>query len=166
MSFEQAVERVLKLEGGYVDHSADKGGPTRFGITQKTAREYGYDGDMRELPKEIAKEIYKHRYWQNYDLDKIDHEQLAGKVFSFGINAGTHTAVKALQRAYNLLTNSEIAEDGLVGPETLQAVNNYDKTDRLLDCLKAIQAEYYLDIVRGNPGQNVFLAGWLNRVFE
>ena len=35
-----AIEKVLKHEGGYVDHPADKGGATNFGITQKVYEEF------------------------------------------------------------------------------------------------------------------------------
>src|SRR5690349_20632458 len=38
-------------EGGYVDHKADRGGETNFGITIGTAREFGYTGSMRAFPK-------------------------------------------------------------------------------------------------------------------
>ena len=33
------VQRMIALESGYVDHPNDKGGPTKYGITLKVARE-------------------------------------------------------------------------------------------------------------------------------
>lgn len=50
MKADQTIEGILGKEGGYVDHPSDKGGPTRWGITQTTARAHGYTGDMRNLP--------------------------------------------------------------------------------------------------------------------
>ena len=47
------LEALIEREGGYVYHPADKGGPTRFGITQDVARAQGYHGDMRDLPREL-----------------------------------------------------------------------------------------------------------------
>ncbi|HBU3826193.1 TPA: hypothetical protein MCX03_004221, partial [Klebsiella pneumoniae] len=38
MTADQIIEGILGKEGGYVDHPSDKGGPTRWGITQTTAR--------------------------------------------------------------------------------------------------------------------------------
>src|SRR5689334_23212295 len=35
-AFPEAVERLLKLEGGYVDDPADSGGETNFGITKRS----------------------------------------------------------------------------------------------------------------------------------
>lgn len=166
MGFDEAVEKVIQLEGGYVDHPADAGGPTKYGITERLARKYGYEGDMRDLSISEAKEIYRVAFWEKYDLNEIDHSGLAGRIFSFGINAGMKRVIRKLQEGYNLLTNSSISEDGLIGPETLKAINSFSKPDRLLDVLKSLQAEYYLDIVRNNSSQHVFLAGWLNRVFD
>ena len=57
MTAEKIIEGILGKEGGYVDHPSDKGGPTRWGITQTTARAHGYTGDMRNLPRETAKQI-------------------------------------------------------------------------------------------------------------
>ena len=37
MTADQIIEGILGKEGGYVDHPSDKGGPTRWGITQTTA---------------------------------------------------------------------------------------------------------------------------------
>jgi lysozyme family protein len=164
--FKEAFEEVMEIEGGYVNHEDDRGGATKYGITERVARQYGYEGDMRDLTVPKAKEIYRVAFWERNGLDRIDHEALAGRVFSFGINAGMSRAVRKLQEGYNLLTNSSISEDGVIGPETLKAVNNFSKSDRLLDVLKGLQVEYYLDIVRNKSSQRVFLAGWLNRVFE
>ena len=57
--FDRCVNKVIELEGGYSDHSCDRGGKTKYGITQRTAREHGYTGDMRDLTLEEAKDIYK-----------------------------------------------------------------------------------------------------------
>lgn len=166
MGFDKEVKRVIKLEGGYVNHPADAGGPTKYGITERLARKYGYKGDMRDLSIPEAKEIYRIAFWERKGLDRIDYEDLAGKVFSFSINAGMSTAIRKLQEGYNLLTDSDIAEDGIIGAETLQAVNSFGRPERILNTLKALQAEYYLDIVRNNQTQHVFFAGWLNRTFD
>ena len=166
MGFKEVVEKVIQLEGGFVEHPADSGGPTKYGITERVARKYGYQSDMRDLSIFEAKEIYRMAFWEKYDLNKIEDNQLAGRVFSFGINAGMSTAIRKLQEGCNLLTGDDIAEDGLIGAETLQAVNSFGRPERILNTLKALQAEYYLDIVRNNQTQHIFLAGWLNRIFD
>ena len=37
MSIEQMIDEVLSKEGGFVNHPADKGGATKYGITQRRA---------------------------------------------------------------------------------------------------------------------------------
>lgn len=50
------IDGILSLEGGYVNNPADRGGATNWGITEATARAFGYKGDTRgsiilRLPK-------------------------------------------------------------------------------------------------------------------
>src|SRR6056297_511042 len=52
--FDSIFNHIVDLEGAYSNHSADTGGKTKFGITEATARRNGYEGDMRELPKDKA----------------------------------------------------------------------------------------------------------------
>jgi lysozyme family protein len=40
VNIRRLINDVLAKEGGYVDHPADKGGPTNFGITQATLSRY------------------------------------------------------------------------------------------------------------------------------
>ena len=44
------IDGVISREGGYADQSADRGGATRWGITEAVARAHGYRGDMRAFP--------------------------------------------------------------------------------------------------------------------
>jgi len=75
--FEKAVAKTLSLEGGYVNDPADPGGPTKYGITEATARAHGYIGDMRDLPLDLAKKIYKESYWDVARLDEVDSQLIA-----------------------------------------------------------------------------------------
>ncbi|OUJ77248.1 hypothetical protein BXA17_19190, partial [Acinetobacter baumannii] len=63
MNIEQYLDELIKREGGYVNNPADRGGATKFGITEAVARENGYKGNMKDLPLEFAKSIYKKQYW-------------------------------------------------------------------------------------------------------
>lgn len=51
LGVEHLVEALIDREGGFVDHPADRGGATCFGITEAVARAHGYGGAMRELPR-------------------------------------------------------------------------------------------------------------------
>ncbi len=46
MNIEQYLEELIKREGSYVNNQADRGGATKYGITEAVARENGYKGNM------------------------------------------------------------------------------------------------------------------------
>ena len=52
---DRLIEEVIEREGGYVDHPADRGGPTRWGITEAVARRQGYMDDMRTCRKAMLR---------------------------------------------------------------------------------------------------------------
>ena len=65
------IDTVMDREGGYVNHPADKGGPTCFGITEAVARAHGFVGSMRQLPRADAAAIYRRIYWLRPHFDEI-----------------------------------------------------------------------------------------------
>src|SRR3546814_14159705 len=52
------IDAVIDREGRYVNHPADRGGPTCWGITEAVARAEGHVGAMRDLPRDMAAPIY------------------------------------------------------------------------------------------------------------
>lgn len=104
-SFEEALARVLRDEGGYSNHPDDPGGPTKYGITLADARAYwkadaGAD-DVRALPLAAAKAIYRARYWDALRCDALPRG-LDYAVFDYGVNSGVVRAGKALRRRLGL----------------------------------------------------------------
>ena len=57
----------------------------------------------------------------------------------------------------------KVREDGIVGINTLNAVNSADP-DYFFNELLWARKEFYQDIVRKKPTQERFLKGWLNRI--
>lgn len=182
--FERSVERVFHDEGGYVNHKDDRGGETNFGITVAVANankdlgvsKYGWNGKMKDLPKEFAKEIYRLNYWNRIMGDRVHalHPLLADHMFDVAVNMGTGTAVKHLQEALNLLNNkqthyADIAVDGAMGVGTFNSLKAFANKrgiaglELLVLTLNAMQAERYLNISRKNESQESFTFGWLTR---
>lgn len=62
MNIEQYLDELIKREGGYVNNPADRGGETKYGITEAVARTNGFKGNMKDLPLDVAKAIYKKQY--------------------------------------------------------------------------------------------------------
>ena len=117
MNFDTAFNLLLKHEGGYSDHAADPGGKTRYGITEAVAREVGYRGDMQDLPLDLAKRIYRAKYWDELDLDLLP-AGIRYVLFDAAVNSGPTQAVKWLQRAVGT------QDDGILGPKTKAALGS------------------------------------------
>lgn len=50
MTVEEIIEGIIHKEGGYVNHPNDRGGPTKYGVTQKTlSRYYGYQASIEDV---------------------------------------------------------------------------------------------------------------------
>lgn len=163
---DEALAFTLGNEGGYVNHPADPGGATNFGIIQKNLTrwnaehpELGFPAGVRDLTLEQAKAIYRAEYWR---WDTIADPAIAIKLFDIGVNCGAGTSVRLLQKAINLLVNPPIDTDGRLGPATLGAANA-QPPEALMGALCQVQSNHYKSLVASDPSQAVFLKGWLNR---
>lgn len=163
MSIKALIDDILRREGGFVDHPADRGGATNFGITQETLAAWrGHPvtvEDVRKLTRDEAAEIYAARYVLEPRFADIEHEALAALVVDCGVNHGTGRAARWLQQA------ADVTPDGIVGPLTLAAVNSLDG-DVLYRAVLAERCRFYGQLITGDPSQAVFAAGWANRVAE
>lgn len=154
MDFDSAFTRLLGHEGGYSNHPADPGGKTRYGITEAVAREVGYRGDMRELPLDLAKRIYKDRYWDAVRAEELP-EAIRYAVFDAAVNSGVRQAALWLQRAVG------VKDDGIIGPQTLAAVRAADP-ERLLRRMLAQRLRF----MAGLPTWAAFGRGWARRIAD
>ena len=179
MDIETLIDEVIDREGGYVNNSSDRGGATRFGITQAVARSAGYHGDMRAFPRDQAARLYRRTYWVRPGFDRVAEVMpgVARELFDTGVNMGVAVAVCFLQRALNALNRgasdySDIALDGRVGPATLAALSAF-KAHRgaagaavLLKAIDALQGERYVRLAERRPANEAFLYGWLANRME
>lgn len=152
MTFDEAFDRLMQNEGGYVNHPSDPAGETMWGVTKAVARENGYTGDMSSLPKALAKQIAHKDYWLPCGADKYDGA-IGYQVFDAAYNHGIKRAVKFLQRA----TGS--SDDGIVGPKTIAAVNAMPVSDVIMK-FNAERLQFYTDLnTWGSFGK-----GWARRI--
>ena len=172
MTFDDIIAGILVNEGGYVNDPADRGGETMYGITAATARQQGYAGPMRDLPRSFATEVYRRRYIIAPGFDKVAalSMPIAAELVDTGVNMGVVVAGRFLQRALNGLGDGGLLVDGNCGPTTLAALKAFlDKRavlgeKRLIALLNALQGVRYLDLVEANRSQKTFLFGWLGRI--
>ena len=91
LTFDQAFDRLIGHEGGYVNDSADPGGETKFGISKRSYPNV----DIKNLTREQAKTIYLRDFWQ--PLGEDAHPAVKFQAFDFAVNSGIQTAVRKLQ---------------------------------------------------------------------
>lgn len=155
----EAVRYVLLSEGGYVDHPADRGGETNWGISSRAHP----DIDVDNLSRDEAIDIYIRRYWDRWNLSLIESQPVANKVFDAVVWMGPTAAIKALQRALRAAGVS-VRVDGVLGPETAGAANIV-RPEILLPALKSELAGRVREIVARDSSQSVFKRGWINRAY-
>ena len=175
------IEALIEREGGYVHHPDDRGGPTRYGITEAVARAHGYAGAMAELPQDEAVAIYRRLYWLRPRFDEVAARvpRVAAELFDTGANMGPGVAATFLQRALTALNRngtdySDLVPDGRIGDRTLAALDGFLEARGkrggetvLLRALEALQGERYLCLAERRPANESFLYGWLaNRIGE
>lgn len=154
MDFDTAFHTLLGHEGGFSDHPDDPGGKTRFGITEAVAREAGYRGDMRELPVDLAKRIYRDRYWNAVRAEELP-AAIRYAVFDAAVNSGPRQAARWLQRAVG------VRDDGVIGPITLGAVRAADP-ERLLRRVLSQRLRF----MAGLSNWPAFGRGWARRIAD
>ena len=178
MSIDQYIDDLIKREGGYVNNPADRGGATKYGITEAVARANGYTGRMQDLPLATAQTIYKLQYWTQPRFDRVNtlSPAVAEELLDTGVNCGVGFAKPLLQRALNLLNNNgklypDLEQDGVYGDKTIAALSSFLKQRGkpgevvLLRVLNTFQGQRYIDICEKTPSQKQFAYGWFaNRV--
>lgn len=167
------IDAVIEREGGYVNHPDDRGGPTRWGITEAVARAHGFRGVMPALPRDAAATIYERLYWQRPGFDRIAARAptLAAELFDTGINMGVGVAAGFLQRALNALNRqgsdfADLVVDRRIGSGTLAALERFlalrrDGEAVLLKAVEALQGERYIALAEARPANESFVYGWL-----
>lgn len=105
---------------------------------------------------EKVKIFYKKEFWDKMRLDEVDSELKACELFVFGVNVDTVPAVRVLQRLLGVVV------DGIMGAQTLKALNNYNEQAFDVDFDRA-EIAYYRNLIRKNPRLGVYERGWENR---
>lgn len=168
--FDYAFERTVLLEGGYSADPMDRGGRTKYGITQVVlddARRRGLVSaqDVALLHRDEAKIIYKTDYWTALSLDAVLSPSIAAEIFDTAVNMGKSAAVRIVQESLNYLGES-LKVDGIMGIKTLGAINRWCTRDEraLYVCLNGFQFMRYVEIVMNNGTQQRFARGWTKRI--
>lgn len=178
-NFEIAESITGRNEGGYANNPSDTGGETYAGIARnhwpkwigwskvdKAKSEYASNGKVslskwinfsvssQGIQSEVS-QFYKQNFWDVLKLDLVNDQQLANSVYDFGVNSGTSISSKYLQQS------AAVKDDGVIGNQTLHAVNSADRKVIYYDFNKRRET-FYKSIAKGNQAQ--FLKSWLSRL--
>ena len=166
---EQAVlDRIIEVEGGWVNSPVDHGGPTNLGITLRVLQNYrpaATVNDLIDLTVDEAEAIYYADYVKPFTI--IEHDEIFNFVCQSAVQHGPATAIRLLQTACNALhATTPLAVDGNFGPETKRVVSRCVTFSacRLYCELIRARARYYANILQGDSSQRIFAAGGFNRL--
>lgn len=159
----QLRDIVKKIEGGYVNHPNDRGGCTNMGITIATFRQqFGRNKTCRDLANMTPSQwnlIFHLHFWDKWKADSINNQSIANFLVDWSFHSGIW-GIKLPQRILG------VKDDGIVGPKTLAALNNYPDQGELFERLWKRRKQYLDDIIKRKPSQKVFRDGWYNRIAQ
>ena len=155
------IPRILKHEGGFVNHPRDPGGATNRGVTIGTLRKLGIDkdgdgdsdiADLRALTEADAVAVFKRFYADAVQADLLPIG-LDYAMTDFAVNSGPGRAAQHLQRILG------VEADGHIGPKTIAALAG-TLTPALINAL----CDSRMRFLRGLPTWPDFGRGWTARV--
>ena len=168
-NFNIALTHLWKAEGGYINHTSDRGHETNMGITRAALERYrGHtvtSEDVKNLSRKEATAIYRRDYWEANGFDQIENPRVAAVLFDQIVNRRASEVIRSLQviLAKKIATDLEI--DGILGPLTAQALNKAPPGKLIIAMVIEAQKSYFA-IVERAPAQKVFLKGWIARTWS
>ena len=154
-----AVEAVLRqedstLSGRITEIAGDAGGLTRFGFASAfhpELRETTFYTTMTNADAlQLATEKMTREYAEPLWIGAIGDQALATKVLSYGVNECPQRAIEALQQAVlTMLPGLRLNVDGVMGPQTMVAVNRC-MAGSLLNAFRLQMIERYVVYAKDN----------------
>lgn len=172
----KAFRGLMDLEGwdAFTDHVEDAGGKTKYGIS-----ELAYPNeDIANLTEERAMFLYKRDWWDHLRLDAITDEKIAFQLFESAVHMDPpgrpRRSVKIAQGAL-IIHDVKVEFDGVIGPQTLSALNSYPHKASLVKWMNLIQGaalmvgsageDDLVALVKSRLGQlKAFGRGWGRRI--
>lgn len=158
--FYKSFERVIGHEGGYTDDPNDRGNWTsgKVGEGELKGTKFGISAmsypnlDIKNLTIDEAQIIYFNDFWVKNGIDQLP-KAMQYQMFDASINHGFRNATKMLQRAV------DVADDGIIGKNTIKAVGQYDQLNLVL-LFNNERLKFYTDIRTWSQ----YGKGWARRV--
>jgi lysozyme family protein len=178
-TFDELFDGVIKHEGYYANVEGDRGGETYMGIARNLHPDWkGWaiidiykkkvDGKIKWNTKfnnleltSMVKDFYCQTFYKKYRIADIKNGSLQEIIFDWCVNSGRWGA-KGVQRVLNHQSDIELKLDGIIGKNTLAAINKCDPQELFWE-VKQARIKYYYTISK-NGKNHIFLEGWLKRI--
>ena len=148
---EESIRKTMAEEGGYIDNPNRIDQPTNSGITQPTLNKYnqrhpeaGFPENVRELTGLQAEQIYTELYYNDRNIGDINNPRIAHAIFDMGVMSNYSNVGRTVQNTINETQGTNLAIDGDIGAQTIQALNNIpeNQVDRFMEVLIENRIEY------------------------
>lgn len=170
------IDRIILLEGGYVNNLDDSGGETNFGISKQVARNNNYNGPMIEMPRSVAFDIYVTKYWDSMCATELSNlsKNVTKEIVDTAIHAGVQKSSEFLQRTLNVFNDGDrlykdVVVDGKIGKNTLKALTSYLEfrdENVLIKALNCLQGSFYIRLAEKREKDESFVYGWVRARVE
>jgi lysozyme family protein len=175
MTPDDLITEIIDREGRqYTNRPADKGGPTKFGITQLALSHWRgravTPADVEALTEGEARQIYLKEYVQRWGFDGISDPLLQALMVDWSVTSGPDNPTKALQKILH------IPIDGAIGPRTRAAYAISDKRSVYVSMVRARVVEMLNEAMDDGDVQSFLrlhpkadlnnVRGWVNRALE
>nr|DAG95242.1 MAG TPA: Lysozyme [Crassvirales sp.] len=127
-NFDKEFEKVIFVEGGYVNDPDDAGGETYLGISRKNNPKWSgwvsidqlkkhHPKNFKKLLKQTpeltakAKCLYKEKYWDVLELDDIHSQDIAHQLFDTAVNMGIASAIRIAQQVIGMTITGKWSDE-------------------------------------------------------
>jgi len=162
---------MIAHEGGYVNDLDDPGGETYKGVARKIhskwdgwqnidmlKRQAGFPANLDRDPELQAavENFYLVNFWDKMNGDQIENQEVASSIFDFGVNGGVGTSSALAQLVVG------VKPDGVIGPDSINAINSFDP-EHFLAAFTVAKIARYVNIVKKRPASRKYFYGWILR---
>lgn len=153
------IKSILMLEGVHSDIIDDRGGRTFFGISSR----YNPEILTTDNKFQLALRIYRTKYYQNRNIDKIASDKLSFLLFDHMVNPTKEWGLE-IQKQLNKISKVKVNTDGVIGKRTISTILSLNKGDQdlladmVVKKLPSMKISYY-----NRNKDRTYVRGVLNR---
>lgn len=177
-AFRAAYSRTSTFEGGWSNDPYDRGGKTKYGVTEKTWAAYHAPRKppygIEDITRDDAQAVFWNVYWCGAKLHRLEAagcpQILLCDAFDAVVHHGVHGGSVLLQEAYNLVCGKRVSlnVDGVIGSKTCTSIAAFclsnDHAAGLLGAFRYLRGKKFFDACVNDLSQAKFLCGWMRRI--